>query len=159
MSRLLPAARPGAACAMNLHDYDAWLTPLASALGAILVGIVAYLGVRPIARRASRHAPVASAVNRRLDKPLRWLLPLIAVQVAFEGAPDNLLHIDGVRQLITVLLIGAFTATAIAAVRPSSRCTRRTWPTTSRRVACSRRRACSRASRSPSRCLPARPSS
>jgi small-conductance mechanosensitive channel len=102
---------------MNLHDYDAWLTPLASALGAALVGILAYLVVRPIARRISRHAPVANAVNRQLDKPLRWLLPLIAVQVALEGAPDTLPHIDGVRQLITVLLIAAFTTAAISAVR------------------------------------------
>jgi small-conductance mechanosensitive channel len=39
------------------------------------------------------------------------------VQVALEGAPDSLPHVDGVRQLVTVLLIGAFTAAAIAAVR------------------------------------------
>ena len=102
---------------MNLHDYDDWLAPLASALGAVLVGIVAYLIVRPIARRISRHAAVAQAVNRQLDKPLRWLLPLIAVQVALESAPDNLPHVDGVRQFVTVLLIAAFTAAAIAAVR------------------------------------------
>ena len=102
---------------MQLHDYDAWLTPLASALGAALVGLFVYLVVRPIARRVSRHAPVAQAVNRQLDQPLRWLLPLIAVQVALEGAPDDLPHVDGVRQLVTVLLIAAFTGAAIAAVR------------------------------------------
>ena len=102
---------------MNLHDYDDWLAPLASALGAILVGVLVYVAVRPIARRLSRHSPVAGAVNRQLDKPLRWLLPLIAVQVTLEGAPDDLPHVDGVRQLVTVLLIAAFTAAAIAAVR------------------------------------------
>jgi small-conductance mechanosensitive channel len=102
---------------MNLHDYDDWLTPLATALGAILVGVLVYVVVRPIARRVSRHSPVAAAVNRRLDKPLRWLLPLIAAQVALEGVPDNLPHVDGVRQLVAVALIGAFTFAAIAAVR------------------------------------------
>ena len=102
---------------MDLHGFDEWLTPLATALGATLVGILAYVVVRPIARRISRHAPVADAVNRQLDKPLRLLLPLIAVQVALEGAPDTLPHIDGVRQLVTVVLIAAFTAAAIAAVR------------------------------------------
>jgi small-conductance mechanosensitive channel len=102
---------------MDLHGFDVWLTPLATALGAVLVGILAYVVVRPIARRVSRHAPVAAAVNRQLDKPLRWLLPLIAVQVALEGAPDDLPHVDGVRQLVTVLLIAAFTSAAIAAVR------------------------------------------
>ena len=102
---------------MNLHDYDDWLAPLATALGAALAGILAYLILRPIARRISRHAPVANAVNSQLDRPLRFLLPLVAVQVALEGAPDSLPHVEGVRQLVTVLLIAAFTAAAIAVVR------------------------------------------
>jgi len=102
---------------MDLHAFDEWLIPLATALGAALVGVLAYLVVRPIARRISRHAPVADAVNRQLDKPLRFLLPLMAVQIALEGEPDTLAHVDGVRQLVTVLLIGAFTAAAIAVVR------------------------------------------
>ena len=114
---LPPAGAVRADRAMHLHDYDDWLTPLATALGAAVVGILAYVILRPIARRLSRHAPVADAVNRQLDKPLRWLLPLIAIQVALEGAPDNLPHIDGVRQLVTVLLIAAFTYAAISAVR------------------------------------------
>ena len=102
---------------MNFHGFDDWLTPLASVLGAAVVGVLVYLVLRPIARRISKHAAVANAVNRQLDKPLRFLFPLIAVQVALEGAPDDLAHIDGVRQLITVLLIAAFTSAAIAAVR------------------------------------------
>ena len=102
---------------MNLDEYHDWLIPLATAAGATLLGVLVYVILRPIARRISRHAPVANTVNQQLDKPLRFLLPLIAVQVALEGAPDNLPHIDGVRQLVTVLLIAAFTAAAIAAVR------------------------------------------
>ena len=102
---------------MNFHGFDEWLTPLASAFGAAVVGVLVYLVLRPIARRISKHAPVANAVNRQLDKQLRFLLPLIAIQVALEGAPDDLAHIDGVRQLVTVLLIAAFTSAAIAAVR------------------------------------------
>jgi len=102
---------------MKLHDYDDWLAPLASALGAALVGILAYVVLRPIVRRLARHAPVANAVVQQIDRPVRWLLPLIAVQVALEGAPDDLPHMAGVRQLVTVLLIAAFTAAAMAAVR------------------------------------------
>ena len=102
---------------MNLHDYDDWLMPLVTALGAAVVGVLVYLVLRPITRRLSRNSPVANAVNRQLDKPLRSLFPLIAIQIALEGAPDDLPHIDGVRQLVTVLLIAAFTYAAIAAVR------------------------------------------
>jgi small-conductance mechanosensitive channel len=102
---------------MNWHDYDDWLMPLATLAGAAIVGVLVYVVVRPIARRISRHAPVANAVNRQLDKPLRYVLPLIAVQIALESASDNLPHVDGVRQLVTVLLIAAFTSAAIAVVR------------------------------------------
>jgi small-conductance mechanosensitive channel len=102
---------------MNLHDYDDWLAPLASALGAALVGILVYVILRPIVRRIARHAPVANAVVQQIDRPVRWLLPLMAVQVALEGASDDLPHVGGVRQLVTVLLIAAFTTAAMAAVR------------------------------------------
>jgi small-conductance mechanosensitive channel len=102
---------------MNWHDYDDWLMPLATLAGAAIVGVLVYVVVRPIARRISRHAPVANAVNRQLDKPLRYVLPLIAMQIALESAPDDLPHVDGVRQLVTVLLIAAFTSAAIAVVR------------------------------------------
>ena len=82
---------------MNLHDYDAWLAPFASALGAALVGLLVYVVLRPIVRRVARHAPVANAVVQQIDRPVRWLLPLMAVQVVLEGAPDDLPHMGGAR--------------------------------------------------------------
>jgi small-conductance mechanosensitive channel len=102
---------------MDLHGLDDWMITLATTVGFALLGVLAYVVVRPVARRVSRHAPVAAAVNAQLDKPLRWLLPLIAVQLALESAPDRLAHIDGLRQCVTVLLIAAFTCAVIAAVR------------------------------------------
>ena len=102
---------------MTWTTLDGWMWPAATLLGAVLLAVLVYVVVRPIARRLSRHSPVAGAVNRRLDKPLRWLLPLIAVQVALEGVPDDLAHVDGVREAVTVALIALFTRVAIAAVR------------------------------------------
>ena len=102
---------------MNLDSLDDWLWPFATMCGTVVVAILAYVVLRPIARRVTRHAPVATAVNRQIDKPLRYLLPLVALQFALEGAPDNLAHIGGVRETVTVLLIIAFTMAAIAAVR------------------------------------------
>ena len=102
---------------MNMHTLDDWLWPAGTAIGAVVVAILVYLVVRPIARRVTRVSPVAAAVNRQLDKPMRWLLPLIALEVTLEGAPDDLAWIEGVRHVAGVLLIGAFTVAAIAAVR------------------------------------------
>ncbi|MGN6525002.1 MAG: mechanosensitive ion channel family protein [Burkholderiaceae bacterium] len=102
---------------MDLHLLDEWLWTLASMAGAAIVATLAYLVARPILRRVTRHATVASAIVGRLDRPLRWLLPLLALQVILEGAPDDLAHVEGVRQLLSVLLIAAFTWCAVAAVR------------------------------------------
>jgi small-conductance mechanosensitive channel len=113
----LPTASGPDAATMNLEALDDWIWPATTVLGAVLAAVLAYVITRPIARRISRHSLVASAVNRQLDKPLRWLLPLVAIQLALESAPENLPHIDGVRETVTVLLIAAFTMAAIAAVR------------------------------------------
>jgi small-conductance mechanosensitive channel len=102
---------------MNFDNLDAWMWPAATMLAAVVVGVLVYVVIRPIARRISRHAPVAGAVNRQLDKPLRWLLPLIAVQLSLESVPDDLAHVEGVREVVSILLIAAFTQAAIAAVR------------------------------------------
>jgi small-conductance mechanosensitive channel len=105
---------------MNLHLPDLpddWLWTLASLAIAAAVAALVYMVLRPIVRRVSRHSPIASAIVGRLDRPLRLLLPLLAIQVTLEGAPDNLAHVDGARQFVTVLLIAAFTWAAIAAVR------------------------------------------
>jgi len=102
---------------MDMHSLDDWLWPAATAIGAVAAALLAYLVLRPIARRVTRLSPVAAAVNRELDRPARWVLPLVALQVALEAAPDGLAHLEGVRHLVSVLLIAAVTAAAIAAVR------------------------------------------
>ena len=101
-----------------MPDYDDWLMPLATLLGAAIVGVLVYVVLRPIARRISRHAPVARAVNLQLDKPLRWLFPLIAIQIARSKArPTTCRTSTACGSWSRVLLIAAFTSAAIAAVR------------------------------------------
>ena len=53
---LLSAAPRRARRTMNLHDYDGWLIPLATAFGAAVVGVLVYVVLRPIARRISRRS-------------------------------------------------------------------------------------------------------
>ena len=102
---------------MNLDfSSDWWVLSAAIAIG-VIGALLAYRIVRPLVVRVIRHAPVTSAVATRLDKPLKWLLPLIATQLVLEGAPDTLRAIGPLRHFTAVLLIAAFTAGAIAVVR------------------------------------------
>jgi small-conductance mechanosensitive channel len=96
--------------------FHGWLWPVGAALAAVLAALVGYLFVRPVVWRFCRNSPVAAVVVRQLDRPLKWLLPLLAVQLVLQGVDDGTYHIDAVRHFIGVLVIAAFTATAVAAV-------------------------------------------
>ena len=102
---------------MNLKLVDDWWQPAAWGVAAVLAALLAYRITRPIALRVSQNSPVMLAVVKRLDGALHWLLPFAALQLVWQGMPDTLVGIGGVRHFNGVLLIAAFTATAIAAVR------------------------------------------
>ena len=101
---------------LDAELFHGWLWPVGAALAAVLASLAGYLVARPIVWRLCRHAPVAAVVVRRLDTPLKWLFPLLAVQLVLQGVADETFHIDPVRHFIGVLVIAAFTATAVAAV-------------------------------------------
>jgi small-conductance mechanosensitive channel len=102
---------------MDMHSLHDWIWVAVTALGAMAAVLLAYVMLRPVARRLLGRSPVATAVNRQLDTPLHWLLPLIALQLSLEGAPDDLFWIGGVRHAVGILVIAAFTSAVIAAVR------------------------------------------
>jgi small-conductance mechanosensitive channel len=102
---------------LHLAPLDDWLWPLGAALVGMLVALLVFYAARPIVVRLVRHAPVARAVVRQLERPLKWLLPLVAVQIVLQGVADETWRVDDVRHFVGVLVIAAFTAAAAAAVR------------------------------------------
>ncbi len=67
----------------------AWAEPLGLALAAMLAGLIAYRISRPIVQRLTRHSRVLRAVAERMDGPLHVMLPLAALAVVLDGAPDT----------------------------------------------------------------------
>jgi small-conductance mechanosensitive channel len=102
---------------LHLGPLDDWLWPVGVVLVAALLALLAYSIVRPIVVRIVRHAPVAKAVVRELDRPLKWLLPLLTAQIVLQGVPDETARVDNVRHFVGILVIAAFTLAAVAAVR------------------------------------------
>jgi small-conductance mechanosensitive channel len=103
--------------ALKLGPLGDWLLPAAAVLVAAIGALLVFYVARPIVVRLVRHAPVARVVVKQLDRPLKWLLPLVAAQLMLQGVPDETLGIDPVRHFVGILVIAAFTAVAIAAVR------------------------------------------
>ena len=102
---------------MNFEAIVSWWQPAAFGLGAVLLALAAYYVGRPLLERLTRHSPVMNAVLRRLHGPLRWLLPLAALQLVWQGVPESQPGSEAVRHINGILLIAAITATAIAVVR------------------------------------------
>jgi small-conductance mechanosensitive channel len=67
--------------------------------------------------RLARHSPSFSAIVRRCKWPARIVLPLLATQLVWHAAPDDLAAIDRVQHGNGVLLIAAITWMILAAVQ------------------------------------------
>jgi len=89
----------------RIAEPDSWwgmLLASAIALGlAVIVHRVAVRLLRPVVARS----PVASAVLGRTVAPAGWALPLLALQAAWEAAPDGLQGLASVRHMTTIGLV------------------------------------------------------
>lgn len=96
---------------------DPWTATAVLALVAVVAALVAHRVVGGLLRRATRGAPVLHAMLRATEQAGGAALPLAALQVVWQVAPDGLRWIGAVRHVNGVLLIGAVTWLAIATVR------------------------------------------
>jgi small-conductance mechanosensitive channel len=94
----------------------AWAAPLGLAVAAMLATGLAYRIGRKVVARLTRRSHVLAAMSERMDGPLHLLLPLVALAVVLDGAPETLPGIEGIGHFVGVLLIAALTWVAIAAV-------------------------------------------
>jgi len=67
--------------------------------------------------RLTRFMPVASVVAQQSRAPAQLLLPLVALQAVWQGAPDDFALISGVRHANALLLLLALTWLGLRAIR------------------------------------------
>ncbi len=96
---------------------SSWGRTLVVALAAMLVAIVVHRALRPLVRRVSRHSAVLASVTAAIDRPLLAVLPLVALQLVWQGAPGDLRGLAGIEHTTGVLLILAVTWALAAAVQ------------------------------------------
>jgi small-conductance mechanosensitive channel len=94
-----------------------WLPTLGSALLAVAVALAAFhIGHRVVAR-ALRDAPIGQRVAAAIRTPVEWGLPVLALNLVLQGAPDDAIARTGVLRLVTLLLIACLTWMVSNAVR------------------------------------------
>lgn len=90
-------------------DVWVWCGPIAASLVGILIALIAHQVLVRIVARALRRSPSALHVAVAARRPVSVLLPLIALQVVWQGASDKLPSIATIRHGLTVLLLACLT--------------------------------------------------
>lgn len=96
---------------------SAWYSPAVAAALALLAALMVHFIGRAILLRVVRYSVMLDSVLRRIDKPAGFVLPVLALQIVWQGAADELRGINAVRHWNGVLLIALVTWLATAAVR------------------------------------------
>jgi len=93
-----------------------WFGPIVAALIAIPLALLLHRLSVIVLRRVTRSTPALNMMLIKISAPARFVLPLIALQAVWQGAPDDLKFIGGLRHLNGLLLIAASTWLATRAV-------------------------------------------
>lgn len=93
-----------------------WLFTGIAALVAVACALVVHQIGRRIAWRVTRSRPVAHTLVRFSDRPVQFLLVLIALQTAWRATPDELLFIGAIRHATDLALIVAITWLALRGI-------------------------------------------
>ncbi|MGJ7489679.1 mechanosensitive ion channel family protein [Variovorax sp. ZT4R33] len=93
-----------------------WFTPVVSALIAVVLALLVHRVASIVLQRLTRHTLVLHRLLVNIKGPAQLLLPLIALQVVWQAAPDALRFIASVRHFNGLLLIAAATWLTVRAV-------------------------------------------
>jgi small-conductance mechanosensitive channel len=93
-----------------------WFGPCLAALIAIPLALLVHRVGGIVLRRVTRSTPVLLAMLVSIQRAAKVVLPLLALQMVWQAAPDDLRFIDSVRHLNGLLLIAATTWLAVGAV-------------------------------------------
>lgn len=102
---------------MDLQALEPWFNTMIAAGVAVLLGLLVHRIGRFLVLRITRFSVVLDTVARAVDRPAQTVLPLIALQVVWHAASEELTLLAGVRHVNAVLLIVALTWLGLRAAR------------------------------------------
>lgn len=86
-----------------------WLSTSLLALLAVLGAMAAHRALRVVLRRVMTRTVLMRGILQATERAAAAALPLFALQLVWQAAPNDLAHIDAVRHLTALALIGALT--------------------------------------------------
>jgi small-conductance mechanosensitive channel len=98
-------------------DLSPWWRLAALAVGVVVAALVLHRLLRPLVRRLVRFSVVLQQVEQRCERPAALVLPLVGLMMLWQGTPEDMPGLEPVRHTTGVLLIGALTWLASAALQ------------------------------------------
>jgi small-conductance mechanosensitive channel len=102
---------------MDALRLEPWGRIVALAIAVVLVALLAHRLLRPVVFRLSGYSTLLGAMVRRCDPAVRWLLPLVALQLLWQAVPEELPGLAAVEHSCGVLTIACATWLAMAAIQ------------------------------------------
>ena len=102
---------------MNAVSLDPWGRIVAIAIAVVLAALIAHRLLRPLVLRVSRVSTLLATMARKCDRPLQLVLPLAALQIVWQGVPDDVAGMSAVEHTSSVLTIAAVTWLVVAALQ------------------------------------------
>jgi small-conductance mechanosensitive channel len=102
---------------IGLLEAHPWAATLAGALLAVFGAILVHRLGRVLLPRVFRHGERVQPLLRHIDRPAGAVLPLLALLLVWQFAPDHLRFILALRQLTVLLVIAALTWLALGVIR------------------------------------------
>lgn len=93
-----------------------WFGTWLAALVAVPIALALFRIGGLLLLRMTRGAPTLHAMVGKSRTAARWVLPLVALQMVWQAAPDDLRWVDSVRHLNGLLLIAAATWLAVRCI-------------------------------------------
>ncbi|WP_198970880.1 mechanosensitive ion channel family protein [Xylophilus sp. ASV27] len=100
----------------DLSQFSPWVATAIGAVLAVIAALVAYRIGALVLLRATQPAPVLHATLRACQRAARLVLPLLALQLVWQAAGNDMRLIESVRHLNGLPLIAATTWLGISAI-------------------------------------------
>jgi hypothetical protein len=97
--------------------YPPWFPVIGVALVALMVALIVHRIGRAVVLRLVRFSVLLTALAQHCDRAVQFVFMLVAMQLVWQGAPEALPSVAGVRHVTALLLIAALTWLILCAIK------------------------------------------
>ena len=100
----------------DLSDLSPWIATVVAAILVVALALLLHRVAAMVLLRATGHTPVLQSIVRACQRPTRVLLPVLALQLVWQAASDDMRFMLTIRHLNGLVLIATVTWLIVSAI-------------------------------------------